>query len=156
MSARLSVCTKEEQRSVIRFLWAEGVKGAEIHARLYTQYGDNALPRRSVYEWIEMFKNGRTSVMDVERSGRPSISATDEKLKEARAVILNDRRVTIEEIALQGISQGTAYSLVHDILGFHKVAARWVPRHLTKSISATASTSAPVFWSGTIVKAITS
>ena len=38
--------------------------------------------------------------------------------------------MTIEEIALQlGISQGTAYSLVHDILGFHEVAARWVPRH---------------------------
>ena len=56
MSARLSVCTKEEHRSVIRYLWAEGVKGAEIHERLRTQYGDNALPRRSVYEWIEMFK----------------------------------------------------------------------------------------------------
>ena len=67
MSARLSVCTKEEQRSVIRFLWAEGVKGIEIQARLCTQYGDNALPRRSVYEWIEMFKNGRTSVMNTER-----------------------------------------------------------------------------------------
>ena len=77
MSARFSVCTKEEQRSVIRFLWAEGVKGAEIHARLCTQYGDNALPRRSVYEWIEMFKNGRTRVMDAERSGRPSTSTTD-------------------------------------------------------------------------------
>src|SRR5215469_11595517 len=119
MSARLSVCTKEEQRSVIRFLWAEGVKGAEIHARLCTQYGDNALPRRSIYEWIEMFKNGRTSVMDAERSGRPSTSTTDEKLEEAT---LTDRIVTIEEIALQlGISQGTAYSLVHDILGFHKL-----------------------------------
>lgn len=133
MLARLSVCTREEQRSVIRFLWAEGVKGAEIHARLCTQYGNNALPRRSVYEWIEMFENGRTSVMDAERSGRPSTSTTDEKLEEARAIILTDRRVTIEEIALQlGISQGTAYSLVHDILGFHKVAARWVPRHLTE------------------------
>ena len=54
MSARLSVCTKEELRSVIRFMWAEGVKGAEIHARLCTQYGDNALPRWSVYKWIEM------------------------------------------------------------------------------------------------------
>jgi len=43
MSASLSVCTKEEQRSVVRFLWAEGVKGAEIHACLCTQYGDNAL-----------------------------------------------------------------------------------------------------------------
>ena len=71
--------------------------------------------------------------MDAERSGRPSTSTTDEKLEEARAIILADRRVTIEEIALQlGISQGTAYSLVHDILGFHKVAARWVPRHLTE------------------------
>ena len=80
-----------------------------------------------------MFKNGRASVMDAERSGRPSTSTTDEKLEEARAIILTDRRVTIEEIALQlGISQGTAYSLVHDILAFHKVAARWVPRHLTE------------------------
>ena len=70
--------------------------------------------------------------MDAERLGRPSTSTTDEKLEEARAIILTDRRVTIEEIALQlGISQGMAYSLVHDILGFHKVA-RWVPRHLTE------------------------
>jgi len=69
--------------------------------------------------------------MDAERSGRPSTSTTDENLEEAKAIILTDRRVTIDEIALQlGIS--TAYSLVHDILGFHKVAARWVPRHLTE------------------------
>ena len=79
MSARLSVCTKEEQGSVIRFLWAGGVKGAELYARLCTQYGDNAMPRRSVYEWIEMFKNGRTSVMNAERSGQPSKATTDKK-----------------------------------------------------------------------------
>ena len=40
-----------------------------------------------VYEWIEMFKNGRTSVMDAERS----TSTTDEKLEEARPIILTDR-----------------------------------------------------------------
>ena len=58
---------------------------------------------------------------------------TEEKLEEARAIILTDRRVTTEEIALQlGISQGTTYSLVHDILGFHKIAARWMPKHLTE------------------------
>ena len=91
MSARLSVCTKEEQRSVIRFLWAEGVKGAEIHACLCTQYEDNTLPRRSVYVWIEMFKNGRTSVMNAESSGWPSTSTTDEKLEEARAIILRQK-----------------------------------------------------------------
>jgi len=47
--------------------------------------------------------------MVAERSGRPSKSTTDEKLEEARAIILTDRRVTTKEIALQlGISQGTA------------------------------------------------
>ena len=91
------------------------------------------MPRRSVYEWIEIFENSRTSVIDAERSGQPSTATTDEKPEEGRAIILTDRRVTIEEIALQmGISQSTAFSLVHDILGFHKVAARWVPSHLTE------------------------
>ena len=71
--------------------------------------------------------------MDAERSGRPSKSTTVEKLEETRAIILTDRRVTIEEIALRlGINRGTAYSLLYDILGFHKVAARWVPRHQTE------------------------
>jgi hypothetical protein len=46
MAALLAVCTKEEQRAVIRFLRSEGVSGAEIHRRLSTQYGNS----RSVYE----------------------------------------------------------------------------------------------------------
>jgi len=95
MSMHLSICTKEKQRSILRLLWAQGVQGAEIQSHLCPQYGDSALPCRSVYKWIKMFKNGW-------RSARLQL----------------------------GISQGTAYSLVHDILGFHKVSTRWVPRHL--------------------------
>jgi histone-lysine N-methyltransferase SETMAR len=111
-------------------LWAEG---AEINTRLCAWYGDSALSRQSVYEWIEMFKNGRTSVMDAERSVRASTSTTGEKQEEATAIILADRRVRIEEIASQlGISQGSAYSSAHDNLGLHKVCARWVPRLLTE------------------------
>jgi hypothetical protein len=74
-----------------------------------------------------MFKNNRTSAMDAEHSGRRSTSTTGEKREEVRAIILADRRVTIEEIASQlGISQGSVCSLVHANLGFHKVSARWV------------------------------
>ena len=62
MAGPLFVCTKEEQRSVIRFLWSEAVSGAEIHRRLSAQYRNSVLPQRSVYEWLEKFKNGRTSV----------------------------------------------------------------------------------------------
>jgi len=72
MAAKLINCTKEEQRSVIRFLWAEGVTGAQIHLRMRAQYGDKVLSRRIVYEWIEMFENGCTSVTDAENPGTDS------------------------------------------------------------------------------------
>ena len=132
MAAPLAVCTKEEQRAVIRFLWSEGVSGVEIHRRLLSQYGDSVLSRRSVYEWIERFKRGRTSVTHEEGAGRPSTSTTDEKIQQARHMVMANRRVTIDDVgcSLQ-ISHGSAFQIVHNELGFHKVCARWVPRELT-------------------------
>jgi hypothetical protein len=59
------------------------------------------LPRRSVCYWIEIFTNCRENVKNFERSGQQSTSATDEKQEEANAIILADRRVTTEEIALR-------------------------------------------------------
>jgi len=124
---------KEEQRGVIRFLWSEGVTGAEIHRRLSAQYGDSALPRRSVYEWIKRFQYGQTSVKDEERAGRPSTSITDSNVEDAHAMILENRRVTIDELANHfEISHGSAYDIIHNRLGFCKVCARWVPKELTE------------------------
>ena len=132
MAAPLAVCTKEEQRAAIRFLWSESVPGAEIHRRLSIQYRDSALPRRSVYKWIQKFTSGRTNVPHEEGAGRPSTSTTDEKIQQAREMVLANRRVAIDEIACSlQISHDFAYQIIHDELGFHKVCARWVPRELT-------------------------
>jgi transposase len=119
MAAPISDCTKEEQRSLIRFLWSEGVSGAEIHRRLVAQYGDSVLPQRSVYEWIEKLKNGRTSVTHEEGDGRPS-TTTDDNIERVRDMVPLDRRLAIDEVAnyLQ-ISHGTAYDIIHNRLGFH-------------------------------------
>ena len=76
MAAKLINCTKEEQRSVVCFLRAEGVPGAQIHLCMCAQYGDKVLSHRIVYERIEMFENGRTSVTDAEDSGRPATATT--------------------------------------------------------------------------------
>jgi transposase len=81
MEAPLSICTKEEMRGVIRFLFAEGVKPVEIIRRMQAQYGDNCLSRSKIYEWIDHFKKGRTSVCDEERSGRPSTSRTENNIE---------------------------------------------------------------------------
>jgi hypothetical protein len=56
MEAPLSICTKEEMRGVIRFLFAEGVKTVEIIRQMQAQYGDNCLSCSKIYEWIDHFK----------------------------------------------------------------------------------------------------
>jgi len=104
MDVPLQDCTIEEERGVVRFIWAEGVKTLEIHRRMLAQYGQNTMRQRKVYEWVERFnplnaelnpichllvllgahhilhvsrkrvKSGRTHVTDEGRSGRPSTS----------------------------------------------------------------------------------
>jgi transposase len=71
MEAPLSICTKEEMRRVIRFLFVEGVKPVEIIRQMQVQYGDSCLSRSKIHEWIDHFKKERTFVCDKERSGRP-------------------------------------------------------------------------------------
>jgi hypothetical protein len=69
MATPLGDCTIEEQRTVARFLWAEGVKCAEIHRRMLAQYGAHTMHHRKTYKWTEHFKEGRTSVMGESRPG---------------------------------------------------------------------------------------
>ena len=64
MEAPLQDCTIEEQRGVVRFLWAEGVKPVEIHRRMLALYGQSTTSQRKVYEWVERFKSGRTRVTE--------------------------------------------------------------------------------------------
>ena len=88
MDAPLAQCTREEQRAVVRFLWSEGSSGTKIHQRLLAQYGDNALSKTTVYEWIEKFKTGWTSVKHAEGAGRPSTSTSEKKIEQAQQMIL--------------------------------------------------------------------
>jgi len=74
MDAPLQDCTIEEQRGVVWFLWAEGVKPVEIHRRMLPQCGHSTMSQRKVYEWVERFKCCRIRVTDEGRSGRPSTS----------------------------------------------------------------------------------
>ena len=63
MAAPLSVCTKEEQRSLIRFFCGLKVyQGPKYIEDLQHKTGTVFCPQRSVYEWIEKFKNVHTSV----------------------------------------------------------------------------------------------
>ena len=65
-------CSRIEQRSVIKFLVAEGCKPVEIHRRMSTVCSATCFSRNNVYKWAKLFKEGRSSVEDGDRSGRPT------------------------------------------------------------------------------------
>ena len=85
MDASLQDCTIEEQRGVVRFLWAERLKPVEIHRRILTQYGQSTMSQLKVYEWVERFKSGRTRFTEECRSGRPSTSRTQDHKSSRKA-----------------------------------------------------------------------
>jgi len=62
MDASLSIGTKDEKRTLICFLWAEGVPGAEMHRRILVQCGNSVMLHQIVYKWVKRFKNGHTSI----------------------------------------------------------------------------------------------
>ncbi|KAG5317737.1 MOS1T transposase, partial [Pseudoatta argentina] len=119
---------KCEIRSVIRYLVWKGKTPVEVYNEVKTAYGDTGMNRTSVFKWCREFKNGRTSVHDDQRSGRPSI-LTDDIVEKAR----DDRRLTVDELSAMfpQISRSLLHETITETLGYRKLSARWVPKQLT-------------------------
>ena len=91
------------------------------------------MPQRSTCEWIGKLKNCRTNVKHDKGAGLSSTVITEGNIERARDMLLLDKRVTIDEMAhVLQISHGSAYEMMHNKLGFHKVCARWVPKQFTE------------------------
>ena len=73
--------TLEEQRAVVRFLWARGLVPKDIHKEMIKVYAEHCMSRKAVHKWMEKFENGRTKIDDADRSGRPVEIGTNKTLK---------------------------------------------------------------------------
>jgi len=102
LAAPLATCTKEEQRSIIRFLSSEGVKPIEIHRQMKVQYGDACLSLQQMYEWTKKFMNGISSVTDSPRPGQARRVVTSEAIAAVEDIMKENRRVTVNEITRNG------------------------------------------------------
>jgi hypothetical protein len=71
-------------------------------------FDDNALGQTQTYEWFKPFKNGRISVDNEDRFGRPSTVTTTENVTKVREAFLEDRRRTTHDVCnIVGLSYGT-------------------------------------------------
>jgi hypothetical protein len=100
-----------------------------------SQHGDACLPLQQVYEWDRKFENWASRVSDAYYPSRPHTAYTPERMELVEQVIRENRRVTTDEVAVElGISHGSAHHITHDVLQYHKVCARWVPKQLTPDL----------------------
>jgi transposase len=63
--------------------------------------GDNAMKKKTVCKWAKRFPEGRESVTDEKRSGRPATSRTEENIAKIRQIVRENRRRTVRSIAEQ-------------------------------------------------------
>jgi histone-lysine N-methyltransferase SETMAR len=60
---------------------------------------------------------------------------TPEAIAAVDAIVKENCHVTVDEIAVHlDVSHGLAHHIIHDVLQFHKLSARWVPRQLTAEL----------------------
>ena len=110
MATVLCVWTKEEARSNIRFLWAKGTAPIEIHREIQAVYGPDVMTVQHVRKWCREFSDGRVSVTDEQRSGRPSTSA--DLVPAIEETVRANRRVLLKELEEQfGLSHGTIWDI---------------------------------------------
>ncbi|XP_033229780.1 protein GVQW3-like [Belonocnema kinseyi] len=94
-------------------------------------FGNDALKKPAVYQWPEGFTNGRESINDYDRSGRPSTSKTNENVDKVRKILAENRKLTIRELTADlNIAYGSVQTIIVNVLGLRRVAAKLVPKDL--------------------------
>jgi transposase len=120
-----------EQRAAIKFCFILGKSASETYELLQKKYGSDSLSRPMTFEWFEQFREGRESLEDDERSGRPTTSRNEQTIEKVCQLVMQDRRVTLRllSVELNG-SKDTIREIMLDDVGKKKVCTNFVPHLL--------------------------
>jgi len=81
------------------------------------QNGDACLSLQEVYEWSRKFLNSVSSVTKSPRPGQAQRVVAPEAIGAVEAILKEDRRVTVHEIAAHlDTGHGSAHHIIHDVL----------------------------------------
>ena len=114
-------------RGIIKYLQKKGLAPNDIHADMIATLGDDAPALSTMKKWAAEFKRGRESLEDDPRSGRPASATTQENIDCVHHMVMDDRRLTINQIADVAICRERVKNILHKELGMSKVSAQWVP-----------------------------
>jgi transposase len=74
----------------------------ETIRKIQQAFGDDAMSITRIKEWYKRFKDRSTSVAKEPRHGRPSTSRNDNVINQVRTLVMQDRCITVRELADEG------------------------------------------------------
>ena len=125
---------EHEQRAYIKFRTVLNDSYKNIHADLITVCGDEALAFSTVKRWGKLFRDGRETIEDWPRPGRPQSAVCEYSITSVHEFLRDDPCCSIEEISrYTEVSTGSVYKILKEHLGVRKVCTRWVPYLLSET-----------------------
>ena len=120
-----------EQWINIKFCVKIGKSASETLALLTVAYGEYAMKKLSVFEWLRRFTEGQEDVEDDPRSGQPKTKQTDANVERIQTLVCPDRRLGVRVMAELNMNRETVRQIVKEDLGMKKISTKMVPRILT-------------------------
>ena len=135
MAADAFALMREEIYAYIKIESKRGKKAAEIFGALQEVEPSCVVGFSTICRRVNKFNNGRQESYKKSPTGRP-VTVNDGENTETIAKLLNsDRRLTCEEIEYETvISKPSVHRILTQNLHMRKIAARWVPHALSKTV----------------------
>ena len=94
-----SQISRSDQQSYIKIENLRGKIPSEIHNALHEVCGDSVVDRSTMSRWASRFHEGRVSIHEDPRSGRPVTATDDTSVVIVSTLLEEDGRKSCEEIA---------------------------------------------------------
>ncbi|GBM08327.1 hypothetical protein AVEN_101450-1 [Araneus ventricosus] len=93
-------------------------------------YGEQCLARCTIFRWYQRYEAGRVNIKDLPRPGQAHVVTNSATISAVDELLRQSHRITSVELS---ISKGTVHRIIHKKLGYDKVCAQWVPKHLSEN-----------------------
>ncbi|GBN14196.1 hypothetical protein AVEN_170129-1 [Araneus ventricosus] len=105
-----------------------------MYHRMKEVYGEQCLARCTIFRWCKRYEAGCVNIKYLPRSGQAYVVTNSATISAVDEIVRKFRRITTHEIAVElSINKGTVYHIIHKKLGYGKVCAQWVPKHLSEN-----------------------
>ncbi|GFS15076.1 transposase [Elysia marginata] len=124
--------TKENMGFYIFMRCKLGESAKLIHETLQTVCGDCACSYQTFCRWVKEFNEGKESLSDCPRPGRPKSCVSEQTIASIKKDIDEDPHISVRELSdTNGLSYGTFHTIITEHLRMKRVCARWIPHLLT-------------------------